>query len=357
VRIDAERLIDLVNVIHAGAACDQARARSAQALSDAFGGAAVMLFRQADALVEDLEHAEWPEESVALCSGRFNDPQQNRLLRTIPNLPMNVPLRPDLADDGAFERSDVFVNAMLPYDLVHPLGALLARTERDVSIVSLMGRSRAGPFGGEDEQLLMRLMPALASADRVRRLLVEAMESRRMLSDALDRIPRPVAVVDEGMRLRYANSHAQTVLEDGSLLKVGSGRIAASEARADERLRASVRGAVSGAAPDLVPLGPGTIRVEPLRPGEAGVEQPLALVTGSARLPISAEDLRALYRLTPREAEVAALFAAGMGIAEAAARLDRSPNTIKSEARSIYAKLGVQGHAAAAARIRDDLGA
>ena len=360
-RLDADGVLDLVDAIHAGGTCEASRERSVEALSDAFGGAAVMLFRQAGATVEDLYHARWPDESVHLCSGHYCDPRRNEMLRAMPVLPIGVPMRADAAGDGVFERSEVYRNGMKPFGLAPgPLGALIARTARDTSSISLMAHAKARPFGSEDEKLLGRLMPALMSADRVRRLLVEAMEARQLLADALDCVGRPVAVVDGRLGLHYANAPARGLLEKGAALRLGAGRVSAAEPRADERLRLTVRAAVArGGAARFVPLGEhrdsGAVRVEPLRLDEAGVPQPLALIVGNRPSPIRASDLRAFYGLSPREADAAALFADGLGVVDTAARLGRSVNTVKTAARAIYTKLGVRGHAEAAARIRTDL--
>jgi hypothetical protein len=52
---------------------------------------------------------------------------------------------------------------------------------------------------------------------------------------------------------------------------------------------------------------------------------------------------------------IAPRLATLLDIVDAAVRLDRSVNTVKTAARAIYAKLGVRGHAEAGARIRADL--
>ena len=57
-----------------------------------------------------------------------------------------------------------------------------------------------------------------------------------------------------------------------------------------------------------------------------------------------------LERLSPREAEVLELVAAGLSNAAIAERLWISPGTVKKHLDNIYARLGVRGRAAAAAR-------
>jgi DNA-binding CsgD family transcriptional regulator len=173
----------------------------------------------------------------------------------------------------------------------------------------------------------------------------------------LDRIGRPVAVVDETMRLRYANAPAHAVFERGAL-RIASGRVGARGPDADDRLRSHVRGAVSpDARSGAVRAGRDAelFRVEPLRPSETGLSRPLAMIFGARPvLSVDPAALRAAYGLTPREAEVAALFARGLGVGEAAAELRRSVNTIKTEARAVYAKLGVRGASESALKIVSD---
>jgi ATP/maltotriose-dependent transcriptional regulator MalT len=57
--------------------------------------------------------------------------------------------------------------------------------------------------------------------------------------------------------------------------------------------------------------------------------------------------------LTQREAEVMALIAAGRSNVEIAEILVISPHTVKKHAEHIYAKLGVNGRAAAVARAHE----
>ena len=75
-RLNADGILDLVDLIHAGGTCDDSRRRSVEALSDAFGGAAVMIFRQAGAVVEDLDHARWPAGRWAVAPDDLQFPHE-----------------------------------------------------------------------------------------------------------------------------------------------------------------------------------------------------------------------------------------------------------------------------------------
>lgn len=191
-------------------------------------------------------------------------------------------------------------------------------------------------------------------------MLVEETEAKTILSAALDGVGRLVAVVDAGLNLYYANAPARTAFAEGSVLRLGSGRLFATPPGADERLRSVVRRtAGSDGAGGIVLLRSGRraeiVRIRPLRTDQNGPKRALALILGSHRLSLVPADLRTAYGFTAREAELALLFANGCGIGEAAARLRRSVNTVKTAARAIYAKLEVKSHAAAGARIQAEL--
>ena len=62
--------------------------------------------------------------------------------------------------------------------------------------------------------------------------------------------------------------------------------------------------------------------------------------------------MKVIGRLTPRELQVVGLFDEGLADKEIALQLGIDFRTVKSHARSIYAKLGVRGRGEAAAAVR-----
>ena len=58
-------------------------------------------------------------------------------------------------------------------------------------------------------------------------------------------------------------------------------------------------------------------------------------------------------RLSPRELQVLDVVSTGASFAAVASRLYVSPNTVKSQMRDIYRKLGVRGREAAVERARE----
>jgi DNA-binding CsgD family transcriptional regulator len=86
--------------------------------------------------------------------------------------------------------------------------------------------------------------------------------------------------------------------------------------------------------------------LELIRPHLARIHETTAL-----RLAAGASEPDELDRLTPREAEILELVAAGLTNAMIAERLWVSPATVKKHLENVYAKLGVANRAAAAVRL------
>jgi LuxR family maltose regulon positive regulatory protein len=72
-----------------------------------------------------------------------------------------------------------------------------------------------------------------------------------------------------------------------------------------------------------------------------------------AAVPAAVADDRTRVGLSERELVVLRHVADGVGVAEVAARLHVSPNTVKTQVRSTYRKLGVRRRADAVARARE----
>ena len=72
------------------------------------------------------------------------------------------------------------------------------------------------------------------------------------------------------------------------------------------------------------------------------------IVDPQASIEAQAERLRLLVGLTVAETRVAALLGSGLGLTETASALGVSLNTVKTQARQVFAKAGVHSSAALA---------
>lgn len=199
-------------------------------------------------------------------------------------------------------------------------------------------------FSERDRALLDLVGPHLRAAHRRVGERAAAASRIALLERGLERHGEGAMLIARDGRLLAAGRRARGLLSEwfpagatggalpaeawGWLATVRSAATAPDLVRGGRRLRARV---FPGGAEDLVVLTEPT----PPQPSASGL---------AARLPVS-----------PREAEVLALLAAGRANAAIAHELEISPHTVARHLERIYAKLGVQSRAAATAAAFDAL--
>jgi DNA-binding CsgD family transcriptional regulator len=180
------------------------------------------------------------------------------------------------------------------------------------------------------------------------------LERARAAITALQMIGVPAAFISATSRIRAVNRLFEPMIGAGILDTVGGIRLA--DSHADKRLRAVLDGSRSGLIQGLsIPL---------LLPQEGGIAVLHVLpVTGQARdvfldggvillitgigptNPPSAGILQALFDLTPAEARLARSLANGASPDDIAGQLDVRVSTIRSQLKSLFAKLGINRQA------------
>lgn len=164
-------------------------------------------------------------------------------------------------------------------------------------------------------------------------------------------------VVDGGARMLNANDLAEALLSDSDGLSVRNGRIVAADRCADQRLKQAIRRVCSartsgtGAQAISVPRPSGK-RALLLRLATLPLDYPciergvhrctIEIVDEEGLHPVDPALLRALFDLTPREAEVASLFSASVNdLPSAADRLQIGYETARAHLHTVLAKCGV----------------
>lgn len=176
------------------------------------------------------------------------------------------------------------------------------------------------------------------------------------LEIVLDQLAEGTVVIDAAARVLHANRRARELLAVVRDSSVPSGRLAFHDERSQsaftQALRALPEDSDAAARPRgfLVRTGTGqTIArawVEPLHRRRSAEVAPLRYLVSLHHLPqhacISTATLQALYGLTPSEARVAAEVVGAASLAELSARLELSPNTIKTHLRRTFYKCEVR---------------
>jgi DNA-binding CsgD family transcriptional regulator len=208
------------------------------------------------------------------------------------------------------------------------------------------------PFEPADKQRLEALVPHLRIALRLFDRLAAGETEQQIYAGAIEQMAVGVILLDRKGKVIRLNPRASTILAERDGVALRGETILLDDPELGRQLQARL------ARPEEE--APLTLRIE--RPSGRG---DLLLVIGSTHAPghvaasggpaavlflndpvhaprVSADAIRDLLGLTQSEATIAADIASGLSLADTAARLGISPNTVRAHLRAIFGKTGVK---------------
>ncbi len=268
--------------------------------------------------------------------------------------------------EAPFVRDSEFLNEWLRPRLGvgHNLASCIASTETYSIHLSPLRDSRRREYGSEEVALMQALVPHVSRAVEIEQRLGGVTLERAGLSEALDRLPTGVVLLDERGRVTVFNRAAADLLRRGDGMSVDrEQQLRAARDPDTSALRRAVVGACATGAMERHEGGggfhPGSalllarpsgrrplqVTVAPLRlrvPILAGAPpRALVLVADPDARSIPLEDVwRGLFGLTAAEARVAKLLASGMRVAECADALAVGEATIRTHLKRLIHKTG-----------------
>lgn len=259
-----------------------------------------------------------------------------------------------LRRDGDLFRSAYYHEWMKPQGLHHMIGNTLIAEGELVANITLMRPHDMPTFDAAEvrgfEHLTRHMQRALQTS--------YALEARAVGGDrwaALAALPAAAAVVDDSLRLAFANAPMDALLRGGRALTLRSGRIAAVDAAAQARLVAAVRSATEAPPPavwlpsasaggvvllDVTPVSAPSARYLPSRPHVL-----LSVRRGALSAQEIAAVLRERYGCTRSEVALAVLLAQGMALNAAAAEMGLTYGTVRVYLKTLFQKLDVHSQA------------
>jgi DNA-binding CsgD family transcriptional regulator len=232
---------------------------------------------------------------------------------------------------------------------------------------------RRGDFDVRETAMLQVLLPHLANAVGLATRLRIAEQKSMRLACVLDRIDSAVILADASARPLFVNERAARLLEACDGLTIEPAGLAAANPAATSRLREAIAAAARTGCGPASPAPVPDIRLSLARPSRrlplvadvlslgrlgasvADVRQAGAAVfinEPDAQVAVDAVAVAETFRLTPREAEIAASLAEGQDLARIAAALGLSLGTARNHLKRIFAKTDAHSQAALVARIR-----
>ena len=246
-----------------------------------------------------------------------------------------------------------------PRKCAHRLCRVVGRHGHKVSYLTMHRGHRARAFDDADRAFLQRLAPHVERALTLQRRVVHGYAEHDALAGVLDILPFAALLVDCEARPITLNGPAERLLARNDGLALTNGRVAAAARLQHDRLIRLIANAAntsgrereaSGSTAIARPSGrlPLVLMVSPLHRSVLPNADPgcgiaaILVKDPEANSKVSADELSAVYGLTPAEARVAALIVNGFCLIDVTHKLGISKNTARSHMKRIYAKTGVQ---------------
>ncbi|MBC5767877.1 helix-turn-helix transcriptional regulator [Ramlibacter albus] len=267
-------------------------------------------------------------------------------------------LSSQLYPDSMLKRTEFYGDWLRGQDLFYALGSVVEKEDSRAIKLSFLRPERAGQFGEAELQLARLLMPHVRTAVAVHRRIHRLGQLSQSALAALELLPQGVIFVAASGRLLHWNGAAREVSRrTGSIAVAGNGELRACTHELSLKLAAAIRRAcepgTSGAR------SPGTLMKLPSREGEVQVlvapaaavdNSPFPMgaaaalfVTENAGTPaVLADALRRVYQLSPAEAALAEALVNGKSLKAFAAERNVSMNTVKTQMKSVTAKVGAK---------------
>jgi DNA-binding CsgD family transcriptional regulator len=268
-----------------------------------------------------------------------------------------------LAPLQAWQKSELFNELALPFDLPHVLVTLLHKAPEKIVAISLKRSLRHGPYHEHEAQRLKIIIPHMRRALEIKDRLAHSQVAANNLARSLDNLSFGVLILDASGRIIEASTAAQTLMQrPESGIHVKSGTVQLREPAGTALYRWIIAGRPPADNTDglLKVPRPGaqtiSILVTPLphktQSWIAGDPRWMLLLFDSERrihpcTGLIARDLG----ISAREAEIAALLVAGYDLKTIAQRLAISPNTVRTHLKTIFSKTGICSQAELVRRI------
>jgi DNA-binding CsgD family transcriptional regulator len=256
---------------------------------------------------------------------------------------------------SVLERSEYYNDCLKRFGIAYSMGAVIARQGEFAPTLSSLRGARKSSFGESERKIAQFLLPHLSRAW----IVLQRLELLGAGESVLDMLPMGVVFLKAGVAI-YWNHAADEIFRGNDGLSLRKGVLSAADRRADARLRRAVDDALSPSRPPgpaTVPIPRPSLRREyqvvaaPLRGSFRqfkGMRMPVAvvLITDPERQVRASEDLLIqMYKLTRKEAALAAKLSEGRSVEQAAGELAIAYETARTHLRRIFSKTGTSRQA------------
>jgi DNA-binding CsgD family transcriptional regulator len=269
--------------------------------------------------------------------------------------PRSVTVSHLLCPDEVLTKSEWCNDFLTPQGVFHSIGCVVQTGHDRTKTVTFLRGHHLGNFTIAEQRRLQALGPHLENVLRLHEKVVAAQTFGQIGLQLLDRMPTGVFLVDRNGIVIAVNRTAEILLEARDGLELAQGRLVAMVPASGGTLRRAIQAATGRPGSVVLPAGGSALVLRPsmLRPYAVWMA-PLGASSSSfcdqravAAIFItdpdtdnapSLEALIDLYRLTPREAQLGLLLAAGHDLKAAAREMKVSINTARTHLEHVFAK-------------------
>lgn len=265
----------------------------------------------------------------------------------------------DLTDQDTFEKSAVCDFLDRP-DVDARWGMLrISRSSDGFYLLFGASRGRAGgPFVPRDKERFTHALRLVEHALELDTRLITLNKEKRTLEESLDAVPNATIILTRDLQVLHMNSHAEALIGPGRSLRIRNGRLCTARLADQKALELVVKEADEMRTGNAHPPRTAAIRSDDSPPllarayalaqssfvaasDKAG--QCVLILTGAKRkVDLGVVAVLDTFELTAAEQRVVQRLLEGTRLADIAAEAGVTIETVRSQLKSAYAKIGVQ---------------
>ncbi len=254
------------------------------------------------------------------------------------------------------ESSAVYAEFLAGVGMRHTASLSLREGVQSRDFLGFMRHADQAPYGAAERAMLLRLVPHIARANRLRHRAAALATQASLGMAALEALPQALVLADAACYIRYANAAARGSLHATAGIGVLGGRLLIHDAAQQHALARQVALACSHGGPARagavrLPQSGIQVHVLPLQAchtlAQAHGAQPHALLvwTAPASLLLHADQIAIVLGLTGAEAHLAVALARGLSVKEFALAQGCAWHTARTHARNLLRKTGLHRQA------------
>jgi DNA-binding CsgD family transcriptional regulator len=351
-RLDVDTVMSTIDQLLVGAMDEGQMQAAAEAMRQLFNGSKACFASFGPNPEDWASYATGPDAALQeRCFGELA-PDFIEMGGALRDIPLGAIYRDhDVFGAETLRNSRVWQEWMRPQDMYGGMACRLAKNEQAFWFFDVQrGQGQEG-FDAADIALLDKLYPVLRRVVELRRHIGRVTIQRDEARGALDRVAMGIAILDQDMRITYANEGADEILSDpDSAVGLRHGRLYARQPADQRQLRQLVEGALRSAQNPLA-----SHQASMILHGEDGSHSLSACAMPAPPSPDSAGKVlialrrletatnlvacaRQLFDLTDTEAKFASALASGSSLTEAAEAQGVRISTARTHLARIFQK-------------------